>query len=256
MDHRLVTIAISHYCEKARWALDRAGIAYVESAHVPVVHLAYTKPAGGKSTPLLVTPTRTITDSTDIVRYADERLPEPMRLFPSGALGDEVAALEERYDDVLGPAARVWAYAHLLEGDPRGVREAVTRGCSRAEAFVFRAFQGPITTLMKKGFRLGPTSASWALARLEPLFDDADRRLADGRRYLCGDRLTAADITFAALAGPLVDLSDVRPPPAPEALLPRAFVEGQRTFRARPSGAWIARLVREERGGPARSQQG
>jgi glutathione S-transferase len=248
MGHRLVTIAISHYCEKARWALDRAGIPYVESAHVPIAHLAYTKPAGGQSTPLLVTPTRTITDSTDILRYADEGLPEALRLFPSGALGDDVAALEERYDAELGPAARVWAYAHLLEGDPRAVHEALTRSCSRAEALAFRVFQKPITALMKKAFRLGPTSASWALARLEPLFDDADRRLADGRRYLCGDRLTAADITFAALAGPLVDLTDVRAPLASEALLPKAFVEGQRRFRARPSGAWIARLVRDERG--------
>ena len=248
MGHRLVTIAISHYCEKARWALDRAGIPYVESAHVPVAHLAFTKPAGGKSTPLLVTPTRTITDSTEILRYADEGLPEASRLFPSGTLGDEVAALEERYDAVLGPAARVWAYAHLLEGDPRAVREALTRGCSRAEALAFRAFQKPISALMKKGFRLGPNSEAWALGRLEPLFDDADRRLADGRRYLCGDRLTAADITFAALAGPLVDLTDVRAPLASEALLPKAFVEGRRRFRARPSGAFIARLVRDERG--------
>lgn len=247
MGHRLVTIAISHYCEKARWALDRAGIAYVESAHVPIAHLAYTKPAGGQSTPLLVTPTRTITDSTDILRYADEGLPEASRLFPTGALGDEVAALEERYDAVLGPAARVWAYAHLLEGDPRAVREALTRGCSQIEGLAFHALQRPITSLMKKTFRLGPTSAAWALARLEPLFDDADRRLADGRPYLCGARLTAADVTFAALAAPLVDLTDVRPALASEALLPKAFVEGQRRFRARPSGAWVARLFRDER---------
>jgi glutathione S-transferase len=31
---RLVTIPISHFCEKARWALDRAGIDYVEQPHV------------------------------------------------------------------------------------------------------------------------------------------------------------------------------------------------------------------------------
>ena len=29
-----ITIPISHYCEKARWALDRAGVAYVEERHV------------------------------------------------------------------------------------------------------------------------------------------------------------------------------------------------------------------------------
>ena len=35
---RLITIPISHYCEKARWALDRAGIGYREERHVQIVH--------------------------------------------------------------------------------------------------------------------------------------------------------------------------------------------------------------------------
>ena len=30
----LVTIPISHYCEKARWALERAGVPYVERPHL------------------------------------------------------------------------------------------------------------------------------------------------------------------------------------------------------------------------------
>ena len=29
MPARLITIPISHFCEKARWALQRAGVAYV-----------------------------------------------------------------------------------------------------------------------------------------------------------------------------------------------------------------------------------
>ncbi|MCW3023116.1 MAG: Glutathione S-transferase family protein, partial [Conexibacter sp.] len=33
----LVTIPISHYCEKARWALDRAGVAYEERRHLPAL---------------------------------------------------------------------------------------------------------------------------------------------------------------------------------------------------------------------------
>ena len=33
-ERRLLTIPISHYCEKARWALERAGLAYREERHV------------------------------------------------------------------------------------------------------------------------------------------------------------------------------------------------------------------------------
>ncbi len=247
MPHRLITIAISHYCEKARWALERAGIAYVESAHVPLAHLLYTKPAGGSSTPLLVTPTRTITESTDILRYADEQLDEAEKLFPSGAIADEVVALEDRFDAQLGPAARAWAYAHLLSGPTDTLHGLLTNRCSRAESLAFRALQGPIVTLMKKGMRIGPETEPWALARLEPLLDDVDARLADGRPYLCGDRFTAADLTFASLAAPIVDLSDVRSSPVADDALPRGFREGRRSFRARPSGEWVARLLRDDR---------
>ena len=30
----LITIPISHFCEKARWALERAGLPYREERHV------------------------------------------------------------------------------------------------------------------------------------------------------------------------------------------------------------------------------
>ena len=37
----LITIPISHYCEKARWALDRARQPYVEVRHLPLFHWAH-----------------------------------------------------------------------------------------------------------------------------------------------------------------------------------------------------------------------
>jgi glutathione S-transferase len=46
-ENRLVTIPISHYCEKARWALDRAGVPYREEAHIQAVHRLATRRAGG-----------------------------------------------------------------------------------------------------------------------------------------------------------------------------------------------------------------
>src|SRR3954453_21680817 len=54
---RLFTIPISHYCEKARWALERAGLAYVEERHVQGVHRFVSRRFGGAGTlPVLVTP--------------------------------------------------------------------------------------------------------------------------------------------------------------------------------------------------------
>src|SRR5438270_7830337 len=54
---RLITIPISHYCEKVRWALERAGMAYREERHVQGVHrLAARRAGGGITVPVLVTP--------------------------------------------------------------------------------------------------------------------------------------------------------------------------------------------------------
>ena len=39
MSLRLITIGASHYCEKARWAVERAGLPFREEFHPPVFHL-------------------------------------------------------------------------------------------------------------------------------------------------------------------------------------------------------------------------
>ncbi len=39
----LITIPLSHYCEKARWALDRVALPYREEPHAPLLHRLATK---------------------------------------------------------------------------------------------------------------------------------------------------------------------------------------------------------------------
>ena len=80
---RLVTIPISHYCEKARWALERAGMPYREEPHVQGIHSVASWLAGGKGTvPVLVTPDGVIGESEEIVTWVDAGLPAEQRLFP------------------------------------------------------------------------------------------------------------------------------------------------------------------------------
>ena len=58
MTATLVTIAFSHFCEKARWALDHAGVRYVEERYAPVAHLVGTVPRGVARPPRGTVPTR------------------------------------------------------------------------------------------------------------------------------------------------------------------------------------------------------
>lgn len=81
---RLITIPISHYCEKARWALERLEITYIEEPHPPLFHRLATSQSGrGTSVPVFVTETGTFSDSTDILQYLDQITTVSQRLYPS-----------------------------------------------------------------------------------------------------------------------------------------------------------------------------
>jgi glutathione S-transferase len=101
-----------------------------------------------------------------------------------------------------------------------------------------------------------PSRAVKALERTRQTFDEVDALLADGRRYLLGDSLSFADITFASLAA----LAVLPPEYAGRSLEGRRlFVEDLdpdwraevEAFRRRPAGRFVLRLYREERLGPA-----
>src|SRR5262249_43993863 len=115
-DPVLVTIPISHYCEKARWALDLAKVPYVEEAHPPFFHMLRTLPSRvGRSTPQLRLPDRVLPDSRAIVAYADAARGGDLLIPRDPAEAAEVAAWVERFDTKLGPHVRRFAYFHLLE---------------------------------------------------------------------------------------------------------------------------------------------
>src|ERR1700685_3118778 len=111
----LVTIPISHYCEKARWALDRAGIEYVEQAHIQAIHRVATHRAGGGLTaPVLRCAEGVLADSTDILAWANAQSPSLRAIYPKNA--DRAAAvrrLEDYLDTHLGPQSRCWLYQQL-----------------------------------------------------------------------------------------------------------------------------------------------
>ena len=79
---RLITIPISHFCEKARWALDRAGLEYDEERHVQGVHRFVARGAGGSGTvPVLIAAEGVFSESRTSCAGPTRRLPEERR-FP------------------------------------------------------------------------------------------------------------------------------------------------------------------------------
>jgi len=252
---RLHTITFSHYAEKARWCLDRLGVRYEEVPNVGVLGVLLT----GRTVPWLEVPpglTR-IGDSPRILRYLwgqyAGRLPGDRTWFlePTPA----ALELEARFDRRLGNDVRVWLYHHLLRDTDLsfrswGIDEPAIPRWQRA---LLLALRPVLAFAVRRMLGVTPSRAARAWERTRETFDDVDQLLADGRRYLTGETLTFADITFASLGalavlppeypgnrlgGRRMALADIRDPAW------RAEVEG---LRARPSGQFILRLYREER---------
>jgi glutathione S-transferase len=244
---RLITIPFSHFSEKARWALDRAGLPYREEAHLPVFNIPAARRAGGRTVPILVTDEGTFTDSTDILGYVDRKAPADRKMWPLDETERKQAHdLEDFFDRGLGKAARIYAYHHLL---PESAHLARVLGekLSTVDRVVLRTSMPVLVPLIKKNYKVTPENAARALDTIHEAFDRADAALAEGGIYLVGDKLSGADITFAALSAPVLN-----PPghPAYEVemhRLPLAMQPEIKRLRSRPAGQHVLRLYAKER---------
>lgn len=247
----LVTIPISHYCEKARWALDRAGLDYTEKRHIQLVHRVAVKRAGGATTaPVLRTAEGVYGESRAILSYADEHVPAAQRLYPTEQPDrSEVLALEQRFDTVLGPEGRLWLYHEVFKDAKRFTPWNLT-GVPGWERRVFPFVLAPATMIIRRHFGISDRTAKEAAEHVDEEFDAVGERLSDGRLYLVGDRFSAADLAFAALAAPVVAPPTYGTPlPQPEDM-PEEMAEAVLRWRSHPAGAFALRLFREERPPP------
>jgi glutathione S-transferase len=240
---RLITIPISHYCEKARWGLARAGMTYREERHVQGIHrLAARRAGGGATVPVLVTPDGAIGESGAILEWIDRALPPQRRLFPADLTArSEVEQLCARFDAELGPKARRLIYVHMFADRPLAIRfnnDGVPAWEDRAVRAGWHGFQRVIGRALdvQPGIEIADEAAVWGE------FDFAASLLSDGRPYLCGESFTAADLTFAALSAAVIV-----PPaygvelPQPESMkAPTAALV--RRARAHPAGAYAMSL--------------
>jgi glutathione S-transferase len=243
----LITIPFSHYCEKARWALDRGGIAYREDGHLPMLHWLPARRAGaGRTVPVLVTEDRQVLgDSTDIVRWA-ERSGAGGLVPDDPAQRAEVDRLEDWFDEVLGPHSRRWAYQQVFT-DPALTLEMTSFPVPGWERAVLTAVRPVAVLAMRRLLNINGATAERSRKKVDDVFDGVAELLADGRRYLVGNRFTAADLTFASLAVPSLMPAELPLPFPPLARFATATRRQIETWRAHPAGRFALRLYAEER---------
>lgn len=252
MGARLITIPISHFCEKARWALDRAGVQYVEQPHLQLIHVFAARAAGGgRTVPVFVSEAgEVLAESADILRWAETRFGPERRLYPDGELGTQAAAFEAQLDQGFGPDGRLWLYHETLPV-VTDLRQWALAGIPRWERVAFRVSGPAVGIALRRYLGVDAASARAALSRVDRVFDDVAERLSDGRPFLLGERFTAADLTFAALAAPMLLPARYGSPLPPPEAMPGSLATEVRRLRSHPAGVFADRLYRDERARPA-----
>jgi glutathione S-transferase len=248
---RLITFPPSSDCENARWVLDHYGIAYREEPHAPPFFLPVLYWNRGRAVPMFIDPDVRLSGLTAIIRHFEALAPPERRLVAAG-LEEEVQRLWADYDLNMDQATVTWAYTVLL---PKwGVMiEPLSMGTPDFERFTVRYLYGLPALFLWKALKLSKPRAAEALVVLRCYFAAVSERLADGRPYLAGDRLTLADIAFAVAGAPLVlPLGYGGHPGQPGPLppldqAPAEFQSVVREMRETRAGQFILRLYRDER---------
>ena len=116
------------------------------------------------------------------------------------------------------------------------------------ERFAFRVAAPVIKGMIRRAFKVSEKAKARSLENIQSVFAQTDALLAGGKKYLVGDRFTAADLTLAALAAPALGPEGNRAQMPPRHLLPAGMLAQIDALRATRTGQHVLRLFREERG--------
>ncbi|MDD9940615.1 MAG: glutathione S-transferase [Myxococcales bacterium] len=210
----LYTFAMSHFCEKVRWALDRARLPYEERLLSPGPHMLQVRlMAPRSSVPLLRDHGRIVQGSSAILDYlGNERGVTDYRL--DGASAERIRDWEQRLDNGFGLSFQQLFCASATGVDAHIVKKLWGHGGPLWAKALYGVAVGPLNRIARRTYRAHlPGSFEAAAERFDRTLDSVAERL-DGRRFFFGAAPGRVDITSAALLGPLLR-PDNHPLPSP-----------------------------------------
>jgi len=238
-------IEVSHFNEKARWALDYKSIAHELRVPMPGFHgvraLVLTRGAQ-RRLPVLELDGRRIGDSTAIIAALEAHRPEPA-LYPADAAERRRALeLEDFFDEQLGPEVRRLIWHHTLP-DTDAVVDSLFADRAPGRARFLRATAPLARPVVRRDYGVSAARAEAARAKILHAMDRLEAEIRPSG-HLAGDAFSVADLTAAALFTPLL-----APPHRP--FLPATIVPALQDFRdeltARPGGRFVHAMYERHR---------
>jgi glutathione S-transferase len=242
-------LEISHYNEKARWALDHKGVPHVLKAVTPgFQEFRARRLRAGRTSPILEVDGRAIGDSTAIIAEIERRWPDPP-LYPSEP-EERLRALdiEDWFDEAVGHDLRRVVFNDLGPGSDYFLDALYGRDHPRRRMF---GRMSPLLGLViRTRFKIRPPHVERSRERVREAFDRIEAEKGP-TGYLVGDSFSVADLTAAAIMSPLV-----MPPEfpfiklGPEERSP-AFKEHRDSLSEHPGFQWVLDMYARHRGASA-----
>ncbi len=192
----LLQFSTSHYCRKARLALGYKGLDYQVKNLTPGIHALELKPKTGCTTvpvlcPQLPGEPEYVSDSSQIFRFLDEVSPNPPLFPPDPGQRLKAEWMEDWLDESIGTATR-FIYYDYRAGEGKAIDPSLA---SQA-----------VIQIVRRQYNINAATVALAKKRLALAFQVLG--IWQDQKYLCGENLTIADLTAAALLSPLALLPE------------------------------------------------
>ncbi len=238
-------IPLSHYNEKVRWALDYKSIAHRRRVLGPDYLIRAWRATGQGKLPILWLDGQAIADSTRIIAALEERWPEPA-LYPHDAAARQRAlALEDDLDETLGPAVRAAIVTPLFWNDPDIALRVLTTGMPDKAYQTLRPLLRIFPSYYRFRHKISKADLETDRAVVAAALDRIEQE-RQGRAYLVGEAFTIADLTAAALLGPVLQPPQIQYPLQVD--LPPYLQDYRATLLRHPAAQWAAGVYRLHRG--------
>jgi glutathione S-transferase len=192
-----------------------------------------------------------LSESSEILAYLERQYPSPALYCESQPERDEVMQWVRWFDSDVGLAARRLAYTQIALEHPGYLGHLFVphiTGAAGAHGFKARLAGRIIGGVLTQRFRFHCIREDRVYEKLEQCLLFTARRLS-ARRYLVGERFTAADLTLAALLRPTAIVPYFREHPRLQSLYEwRAALLREQGREARAGYEAAVHEVRRKRG--------
>lgn len=237
--------------EIARWVLDWNDVLYKDEPHAPYlsnqVFNALTGEKRAANSPVLINTDALVYTTGSIVQYLEQRAISSKKLLPDDLQKkQEVLELYKLFTGSFEENVTKYFYSRLLP-NPQFAQALIRQRIPRHERYRYKEKFDTLSAALTTELKLSESSPEERLDEIKKVFNQVDRILSDGRRYLAGEKLTLADIAFASVAAPLVLPEECGGAMSTMSQVPDDYRRDINAFRTTAAGQFVMLLYQEER---------